>query len=436
MRSNGWNFAGPRAPRWLLAIAAPAAIQLALAGSALADTYTVDATSDDPDAAIDGSCDDGAGSCTLRAAIQESNASAAIDDRIEFDPSVFDGTPGPTTIALASALPVIADTLELDGAGCGGVGNPHPCVEVRGGGGFDGLAFAAGSDGSTLRGLAVAQMRVGIRVSGPPDSTVSVAIGDGDPAGANVISDNSADAIRVTRVDGVEIKRNTGSGNADQFIDLENPAGPGNSSSTGAAEGLQPPTVNGVASNSISGTGDPNATIRVFAKSTAGAGELGQQLATTTSSGSGAWSAGFAAQPDGQRLAATQTVAGPLGSRQTSEPIQAQIQAAQIAQIADFAPPDVVFTRVPGARVKSKKRMRRVIYEFAAAVLTPLSAEVRFECSLDGAPFLPCVSRESTKVRRGPHSFQVRARDALGNAGSAARHTFKVVRKKKQRKKR
>ncbi|MCH8902269.1 MAG: CSLREA domain-containing protein, partial [Chloroflexi bacterium] len=56
------------------------ALALALPGSADAATFTVDSTADAPDANPgDGVCDDGAGNCTLRAAIEEANALAGAD---------------------------------------------------------------------------------------------------------------------------------------------------------------------------------------------------------------------------------------------------------------------------------------------------------------------------------------------------------------------
>ena len=40
---------------------------------ARAAIFTVNSTADAPDALLDGTCDDGTGACTLRAAIQEAN---------------------------------------------------------------------------------------------------------------------------------------------------------------------------------------------------------------------------------------------------------------------------------------------------------------------------------------------------------------------------
>ena len=76
-----------------------------------AATLTVTNASDAVDANPgDGVCDDGAGNCTLRAAIMEANASADTDT-IAFD---IPGA-GPHTIRPASALPAITDPVVIDG---------------------------------------------------------------------------------------------------------------------------------------------------------------------------------------------------------------------------------------------------------------------------------------------------------------------------------
>ncbi len=75
------------------------------------DGITVDSTDDTPDANIgDNICDDGDGACTLRAAIQESNATAGVQI-INFGIS---GT-GLHTITLASTLPNITEQVTING---------------------------------------------------------------------------------------------------------------------------------------------------------------------------------------------------------------------------------------------------------------------------------------------------------------------------------
>ncbi len=75
-------------------------------------TYTVNSTDDTTDAAIDGVCETAAGNgvCTLRAAIQEANATA-IADNIGFN---LIGT-GVQTITLGDRLPDISNPVTIDG---------------------------------------------------------------------------------------------------------------------------------------------------------------------------------------------------------------------------------------------------------------------------------------------------------------------------------
>ena len=84
------------------------------AGAASAASFTVDSTGDAPDAsAADMSCATAAGECTLRAALQQSQAVGG-SNAIDFD------LPDPSTIDLASALPFIGPpvaALDISGPG-------------------------------------------------------------------------------------------------------------------------------------------------------------------------------------------------------------------------------------------------------------------------------------------------------------------------------
>ena len=73
-----------------------------------------------------GVCAAGTGACTLRAAIQESNASMGSKDRVAFALP----TP-PFSIAPVTELPVIIDPVEIDGTTQPGFVD-KPIVELRG----------------------------------------------------------------------------------------------------------------------------------------------------------------------------------------------------------------------------------------------------------------------------------------------------------------
>lgn len=94
--------------------------------------------------------------CTLRAAIQEANASAG-RDTIRFRSSLlYTGPLGSATLPLTSNLPSISDPVDLDGTTAPGwrADGLAPLVNLVGSGGaVYGLSFSAGADGSSVRGL-------------------------------------------------------------------------------------------------------------------------------------------------------------------------------------------------------------------------------------------------------------------------------------------
>jgi hypothetical protein len=133
---------------------------LALAGAqaASAATFTVNDTGDGADAVINGSCADANTKCTLRAAIQESNATVAVPDNIEF----AIGVGGLQTIQLTSNLPTVSSPVTIDGyTQTGSVSNSNTGFTALGGTlnivldgeNFKTLVIDAGS--STVTGLVV-----------------------------------------------------------------------------------------------------------------------------------------------------------------------------------------------------------------------------------------------------------------------------------------
>jgi RHS repeat-associated protein/CSLREA domain-containing protein len=114
-------------------------------------TFIVNSTDDKPDKKLsDGICSTTQGNCSLRAAIQQANTSAG-QDTINFNIS---GS-GPYIIQPGSALPIITDSVIINGAtqpGYTGI----PIVQLNGdsaGLGVNGLQISAGS--STVRGLVI-----------------------------------------------------------------------------------------------------------------------------------------------------------------------------------------------------------------------------------------------------------------------------------------
>ena len=192
-----------------------------VAGPVQAATFPVNDIGDAGDAtAGDGVCATAGAVCTLRAAIQETNALAG-PDVITF--AIIPN--GPKTITPATALPIITGRVTIDGTTQGGWVSA-PIVELNGAvtAGADGLNLqGGGSDGSTIRGLVInrfdasaiavfsqnnviAGNYMGTDLSGTLASPngVGVFIGNSGnrvggtvPADRNIISGNTTDGIQI-----------------------------------------------------------------------------------------------------------------------------------------------------------------------------------------------------------------------------------------------
>lgn len=136
----------------------------ALPSAAMALTYTVDSTGDAPDnGAPNGVCETVTpGECTLRAAIQESNATAGVKDTILFDLSVFEGQLA-DTIAPGSVLPALTSPVEINAGTCPtAAGINGPCAGLNGPSGAIGLEVTA--DETSVSGLSITGASFGIAV--------------------------------------------------------------------------------------------------------------------------------------------------------------------------------------------------------------------------------------------------------------------------------
>ena len=150
----------------LIVVALAVALALAIPAVASATiSYVVNSTGDAPDQVPGAPCETATlGECTLRAAIQVSNSTVGVPDRIEFS-AAFDGQTA-DTIELGSALPKLTDPVHIEGSGYNPCttaddGIEGPCVGVDADGG-DGLVVEA-SD-TAIDGLAISGADVGISV--------------------------------------------------------------------------------------------------------------------------------------------------------------------------------------------------------------------------------------------------------------------------------
>ncbi|HVQ59893.1 MAG TPA: right-handed parallel beta-helix repeat-containing protein [Solirubrobacterales bacterium] len=178
-----------------------ALLLLILPATASALTYTVDSIGDEADEPAVG-CETSATTCTLRAAIEESNNSETVDDTILFDNVLFNGQQEDTIVQGAN-FPEVKDTVEID-ADAGGATNGRcttestfvgPCAGIKG----QGLVVAAPA--VKIEGLSVIEAAIGIRVEGSgfvaEDNWIGVKL--------NGISGANTTGVLVLGVDGPQI---------------------------------------------------------------------------------------------------------------------------------------------------------------------------------------------------------------------------------------
>jgi CSLREA domain-containing protein len=238
---------------------------------AYAATFTVNSNND----VDDGTCN--LAHCSLREAINASNASTGVKDTINF--SI--GT-GKKTITPGSPLPTIIDPVIIDGATQSCSPDSTPCIELDGtsaGSNADGLEITAGN--STVRGLVIngfSRYGISLKTAGSnviegnyigTDVTAAIALGNlgggvqiwggsgntigGTAAGArNVISANHSFGVHILDATGNQVLGNYIGTNASGSAALGN-VGPGLSLSNGAVGNTIGGTAAG-AGNVISGS--------------------------------------------------------------------------------------------------------------------------------------------------------------------------------------
>jgi CSLREA domain-containing protein len=168
-------------------------------------TFTVNSTGDSGDSnTADGLCKDSTGACTLRAAIQQANASAG-KNTIAFNISGA----GPHTIRPNSALPTITDPVIIDGFTQSGASpNTNPVgqglnavlkIELSGAGagaGVNGLVISAGD--STMRGLVINRFSAGGIVLQTNGGNVIEGLFIGTDVTGSLDLGNSRDGIEIS----------------------------------------------------------------------------------------------------------------------------------------------------------------------------------------------------------------------------------------------
>jgi CSLREA domain-containing protein len=228
-------------PRVALTLLA-ALFLLAFPAAAAAATYEVNSTGDEEDAAVGvGGCLTAGLKCTLRAAIEESNASTGTRDEITFS-SAFDRQLA-DTIVLGSSLPAIEDPVSILGGDCFGEDGPDaPCAGVDGPAG--GVAFTVEDvDGVVIEGVAVTSAQFGIDVIDSSEGFVARndwiglnLLGEEAGNGTGIFLDPGSDGATIGGPNAAE--RNVISGNEFDGLDLQ---GASNAVIRGNYFGVNPP---------------------------------------------------------------------------------------------------------------------------------------------------------------------------------------------------
>jgi hypothetical protein len=211
----------------LVGLIAPAAASAVL--------YQVNEKSDSPDAAVGSEgCDTNAitvgNQCSLRAAIEESNFSTAVDDSIEFDGG-FMGDPSDDKISIGATPLEITDKVKIfpvgtkPGLRCEPiVGILGPCVQLEGATPLDGGLIVA-ADEVEIQGIAIVGTPTGINVVNKAldfrleDSWIGVALNgetDGNNTGVLLGPDTGAAVIGGPNEGNANVFGNNGTG-----LDLE-----------------------------------------------------------------------------------------------------------------------------------------------------------------------------------------------------------------------
>jgi CSLREA domain-containing protein len=275
--------------------------------------------------------------------------------------------------------------------------------------------------------------KAGVRVESPGwTGGTEDYIGGTEAEEENEIEYSGGPAVEVVGEDTafVGVLRNVGKGNGGPFIDLGGD-GPGNSVD-GPNEGIQAPTIQSATPTEVSGDGalGGGSRIRVFLKAKSEPGEIEEYLTSTTATEHGFWSVALPrALPVGAFLGVTQTAYWG-----TSEMAIASVTAQPSVTPSSSSAGSPAAAATVRARIlagpPSTSTRKHVSFRIASSTVGG-----KLECSLDGAPFLPCHSpRTYLHLEPGRHTFRVRAVGADGAVDETpAVRTFRILRSTKSR---
>lgn len=101
----------------------------------------------------------------------------------------------------------------------------------------------------------------------------------------------------------------------------------------------------------------------------------------------------------------------------------------------EFVGPGLLDCIAPDTAISGKKKLTAKKKKLKVRFTISSTESGSFECSLDGAPFSPCSSSYSARVKRGKHTLSARSSDASGNTDLSPASRAFTVKKKKGKKK-
>ncbi|HEX5375648.1 MAG TPA: CSLREA domain-containing protein [Solirubrobacterales bacterium] len=265
----------------------------------------------------------------------------------------------------------------------------------------------------------------GIRIQNPTGFELVNAtenqIGGNSANRENNINESGGDAVEINNSGGEgasqnEVARNRGAKNGGLFVDLIGTLTNG---------GILPPAFSSSMQSSAGGSAEPGATVRVFRKKAAEAGELESFLGEAVADGGGNWKLAYASIPTGTVVAATQT--SEAGG--TSELAIATATADPSSGTGGGSGGGATTEPPPVPQTKITKGPKGTI-EATTAKFKFSSSEKgsTFECKLDKKKFKPCKSPKTyKKLKPGKHVFKVRAVKGGVADPTPAKRKFKIA---------
>jgi parallel beta-helix repeat protein len=277
--------------------------------------------------------------------------------------------------------------------------------------------FANASSGNTIGGDVASEENVISNIGNDAIEIVNDSDNPPDPPSGSLVHNDDNTIMRNRG-------SNNGSAATDLFIDLRDnypPAsgnGPGNPATTGPNHGIGAPVITSATDDMVAGSGAaPNATVLVFRTPDSGnPTDISSFVGQATASAVGAWQLPVNI-PNATRVTALQTDA----SGDSSE------LSASKAAVAD--PPETTITGGPRkrSRLKGHSKRKKVTFTFTSSE----PGKGGFQCQIDVKPFVLCSSPFVRKLKRGKHTFRVRAYDAASNPDpTLAIRSFRIVRRR------